>query len=392
MDYISTKEAAEKWGVSLRHVQRMIKDKRIFGARKYGNYWMVPGDAQKPADLRRMRDEPEDIRSPYLGCVLLSSVIPMPNDNPDAVLASLPDELQRAQYQAELDYLRCDFEAVKAYYSRVSPKDVTYLCAANITICAAMSTRDYPLFLSISAEIKEIEKSSASSEARRVASLLFVLAGVSMNAPQIAPDWLVKGEFEGFPTEARPMLIFMRIKYLQSVGDNNAMLAAAQIAREIFRQDGKMTLVDIYLACFCACACYALGRLDEAREYLSISVAECERGWFVSPLGEYSTWVGGLLATILRTSTPDFERAVDKHIEGILKNWLFFHNEFAKDNVTLILTTKEYQLALLLKEGKTYAQSAKQLHISVGRCKNLISVIYQKLGISKKSELKNYLF
>lgn len=48
MDYISTQEAAERWGVSLRQVQRLLKDRRIPGARKYGVSWLIPAGADKP--------------------------------------------------------------------------------------------------------------------------------------------------------------------------------------------------------------------------------------------------------------------------------------------------------------------------------------------------------
>lgn len=52
MDYLSAKEAAEKWGVSLRRVHRLCEDGRIEGVQRFGRNWMIPQDAQKPADAR----------------------------------------------------------------------------------------------------------------------------------------------------------------------------------------------------------------------------------------------------------------------------------------------------------------------------------------------------
>ncbi len=40
----------EKWGVSLRQVQRLLADNRVPGAKKHGRSWMVPDDAEKPVD------------------------------------------------------------------------------------------------------------------------------------------------------------------------------------------------------------------------------------------------------------------------------------------------------------------------------------------------------
>lgn len=398
MNYISTKEAAAKWSVSLREVQRLLSEGRLPGAKKYGNCWMIPANAQKPSRRRKGFHESNGSQNrqhcqiDYLTCVLLSAVYPMPNNDPDSVLDSLPDEKYQAQYAAELSYLRGDFDAVKSYYANVSSSDVTYLCASNITICAAMCTRDYSLFRKIAADIKSLGERSTSKETAKAASLLHTLAAVCMNAPEMAPQWLRKGDFAAFNSDALPMLIFMRIKYLQSIGEYKAMLSAAQTARSLYMSKDSFTLVDIYLTCFCACGSYATDNIEQARDYLDKSIILCQQGGFVSPLGEYTTWVGGQLEIALKKARPEFEKAVLHHIEMTLKNWLFFHNEFARDNASLILSTKEYQLALLLKEGKTYKQAAEQLCLSVGRIRNLVSIIYEKLGISKKSQIGKYVY
>lgn len=52
MDYITTKEAAKKWGITGRMVVYHCSAGRIKGARKMGNTWLVPADAERPADGR----------------------------------------------------------------------------------------------------------------------------------------------------------------------------------------------------------------------------------------------------------------------------------------------------------------------------------------------------
>ncbi len=53
MDYISVKEAAQKWGITSRMVNYHCAAGRIEGAQKIGNMWVVPKAAAKPADGRR---------------------------------------------------------------------------------------------------------------------------------------------------------------------------------------------------------------------------------------------------------------------------------------------------------------------------------------------------
>jgi len=52
MDYITAKEAAEKWNISQRRVQVLCEQGRIKGAMWLGWAWAIPKDAEKPIDAR----------------------------------------------------------------------------------------------------------------------------------------------------------------------------------------------------------------------------------------------------------------------------------------------------------------------------------------------------
>jgi hypothetical protein len=52
MDLMTTKEAAEQWGVTVRRVQSLCEKGLINGAEKLGDMWVLPLDAEKPIDGR----------------------------------------------------------------------------------------------------------------------------------------------------------------------------------------------------------------------------------------------------------------------------------------------------------------------------------------------------
>ena len=52
MDYMTLKEASEKWGVSSRQANYYCVDGRIPGAVKMAGVWLLPNDAVKPVDGR----------------------------------------------------------------------------------------------------------------------------------------------------------------------------------------------------------------------------------------------------------------------------------------------------------------------------------------------------
>lgn len=52
MEYMCCAEAAAKWGISERRVQKLCEGNRIPGVSKLGSMWLIPKDAEKPADAR----------------------------------------------------------------------------------------------------------------------------------------------------------------------------------------------------------------------------------------------------------------------------------------------------------------------------------------------------
>jgi len=50
LNYMTVKEAGEKWGIGSRMVTLYCADGRIKGAEKIGNMWLLPKDAKKPED------------------------------------------------------------------------------------------------------------------------------------------------------------------------------------------------------------------------------------------------------------------------------------------------------------------------------------------------------
>ncbi|WP_415534280.1 helix-turn-helix domain-containing protein [Ethanoligenens sp.] len=62
MDFMTIKEAANRWGVSTRAVTYQVVAGRIAGAVKRGNLWLIPQDASKPFDGRRKRDSEQSVK------------------------------------------------------------------------------------------------------------------------------------------------------------------------------------------------------------------------------------------------------------------------------------------------------------------------------------------
>ena len=52
MNYLSIRQTAAKWGLSVRRIQVLCAEGRISGAVRIGYSWAIPDNAEKPADAR----------------------------------------------------------------------------------------------------------------------------------------------------------------------------------------------------------------------------------------------------------------------------------------------------------------------------------------------------
>lgn len=53
--FITASQAAEKWNISQRRVQKLCAEGRIVGVFKLGETWAIPENTEKPIDGRKIR-------------------------------------------------------------------------------------------------------------------------------------------------------------------------------------------------------------------------------------------------------------------------------------------------------------------------------------------------
>lgn len=53
MEYFTTVEMSEKWGITSRRIGILCAEGRIDGTVKKGKTWLIPSTSEKPADARR---------------------------------------------------------------------------------------------------------------------------------------------------------------------------------------------------------------------------------------------------------------------------------------------------------------------------------------------------
>jgi DNA-binding CsgD family transcriptional regulator len=239
---------------------------------------------------------------------------------------------------------------------------------------------------------KDIIKSNADDEVTVFTELCLSTAYVSGVALNMVPDWMKNGDFSFLHPKAKIDAAYKRAKYFQNLGKFESMLSVAETALALCGSSSQgIAFHDIYFRVLCAWACFALKREDKAKRWLRDAIEIALPNGFLTPFAESVQVFGGLLERCLEQDYPESCDAIVKQWRSTFTNWLVFHNRFSKDNITLILTLREYQIAMLAARRVPYKKIAEQQCISISRVKSIISVIYGKLFISNRDRLAEYI-
>ena len=314
-----------------------------------------------------------------------------PQKNPDEAVAAASDGRLRLILEGAVAYLRGDFEHTISCYRSVEDDDAAMICSSPLTIAAAISTGDYALYSQIEAHLKNIVAADMGGCVTACAELALDTATVSALASNIVSDWLQNGKFGALPPQTRQVAAYLRAKCYQGYGQYEQMLLVAQTALGVCDTGQGVLFAGIYFRVACAIACFYLERIDEAKEYLLDAMSIALPHGFITPLAKSAAAFGGLLERCLEQEFPEHYDAVIGLWKRIFANWVTFHNQFTKNNITHILSLRDYQIALLLTQRASYKTIARQLNISTGRLSNIIQEIYGRLFVHSRDELAHYI-
>ena len=393
MEYITTTQAAEKWGVSLRQVQRLLAANRVPGGMQYGHGHLIPADAEKPCDPRfEPTSTSQKSLSDDLADVLAATSVLTPCENPKTFINNIAIRVQPL-YDCGFAYIRGDFERVIQCFRKIEGDDAVKLITCSLAIAAAISTGDYPLYLEIETWLKNIVKENVSADVTAVAKLQLASAYLGAMVPSMTPDWLANGDFSALPPQMLDDAFHYRAQYFLCLEKYESMLAVAQTALALHANKQEHSLPRTYLKLMCAAAYCGLGQTDDAKTYLLEVMRYNLPLGYTTSIAELAPFFRGLLEQLLEKEFPEYYKIVTRQWEHVATNWIVFHNRFAKDNITNILTLREYQMARLAAQGVPYAEIGERFFLSSGRVKNLTDVICEKLflsGRNRRNELAKY--
>ena len=401
-DYLSIREAANRWGVSERRVNQFCGEGRIPGARKIGGSWAIPADAEKPMDPRRTKTrtpvQAAPSQLPQVGSLSGISLMPLMN-TPFApghcleAIAAMEDGPQKDIALAEYYYFSGQAaRAVQAVRPYLTTPDLGYrLSACWIYGYANLTTGQIQQARYALAEVHGIFTTRIDQFPQLQAAGAFVAAASAILLHLPLPKELppTKDFLPLLPTGLRAFALYVQAHYLYLQGEyaQSAGIAEATLAMGA----AQYPIPAIYLHLVAVMDYMSLKQSDGAQKHFLAAWELARPDDLIEGFGEHHGLLGGMLEAVIKSSWPeDFRRIIDITYR-FSWGWRQIHNPDTGHQVADNLTTTEFTIAMLAARSWTNEEIADHMGISPNTVKRHLSQAMKKLDIKHRQALKQYM-
>lgn len=394
MNYLTVREAAQKWNVSQRLVQRYCAQGRIDGAKKLGTSWLIPAEALKPDDPRREKagqapEMPETRPGGALMPLLNTSFQP---GQCRAVIAAMPQGPRRDIAVAEYCYFSGQAEKAvrKAELYLTYPDWDARLSAcliyayANLTLGQIQQTR-----VALTELQTTLTRVVTNGNQGAAAAFVSAAAAVLLHLPlpeQMPPA----GEFLPLlPPGLRAFALYVQAHYLYLKEDYAR--SAGMVEGALIMGAKAYPISAIYLHLVAVMDYMSLKQTQLAKEHLLEAWRLARPDDLIEGFGEHHGLLGGMLEAVIKPGWPrDFERII-RITYRFSSGWRKIHNPDTGDTVADNLSTTEFAIAMLAARGWTNQEIADHLRLSPNTVKRYISNAMIALNIKRRQDLKGFM-
>lgn len=392
MDYMTVRQAAEKWNLSPRSVQQLCTQGRIPGAGKFGKAWAIPADAEKPEDQRRKKQADQaGAGMPFTMMPLMNTPF-LPGQCRETV-ESMEDGPQKDMAWAEYYYFSAQAEqaaqAAEPYLT--SPDLGLRLSACWIYGYANLTTGQIRKARRALETVQRTLADGKNLSPDLRAAVSFVAAGAAvllhLPLPEGLPSTreflpLLPNGLRAFALYVQAHSLYLREDYAKSVGMAEAALAMGAEAYPISA---------IYLHLVAVMDYMRLRQLPQAQGHLLAAWTLARPDDLIEGFGEHHGLMGGMLESVFKGNWPENLRRILDVTYRFSWGWRRIHNLDTGHDVADNLTTTEFAVAMLTAQDWTGREIAAHMNISPNTVKRHLAEIKKKLGISNRNELKQYM-
>ena len=402
MDYITVKEAAQKWGVTPRRVQILCSQNRIQGVIRFGNRLMIPCDAIYPAKDRNEsveeQNQPLPRKTPFL---YMSDLYRTPGSADEAIRTLEGHHEAQVLFEAEVAYSRGEIDKVYERANYLLNKHSGFyaiISAGMLLALCAIWKGDLALWRRAKVHIAEanakddMERDIISFSITAVDSMLYDVTNF--------PEWFKIGCFEPLHKDALPAAKVFYAKYLYASGyavatkeivieglSGLSLMSLLPVAIEPMisqAQADQSIIAEIYLRMICATVYHNSGNDAQAIRHLDRAIALALPDRLYGLLAEYCRVLDTLLEKRLLLVNEEAWQSVKALYKVYNMGWSTLSGAVRGRQIITTLSQKEREVAKLAAFGMSNPEIAKKLNLSLSSVKQAIRITSEKSGMSRE--------
>lgn len=387
MEYITTKEASQKWGISTSRITLLANEGRIPGAYRLGKSWLIPATSTKP-EARKANHTKLPIKESD------KFSFPLYHLRPDWSYlnkADLSNQQQRL-LEAETAVLECRFnDAYPILKSILKASDdiVTEIgCLWNAGICsiALNKPEDFSKFyLRL-----QILLSKDFPHRNDLVIILDSLKTYTETMNSIAHSDTFNTDIHN---HALP-LTCMQIGYIQltkeAMHPGKAEVPMLEMILHLLESTGAIVALE-WMHCYLLGIYFLRENMSAAKKHAEVIISLAYKNKYYFPLIMYYNYFVNVFSLVLEQYPVEFQENIHRLAFQYEENLSAFVSSKREYAVISNIPDKDYPYIYGILSDLSNTHLAEKFGVSPSTVKRKISKICEKLGVKNKKELLEYL-
>jgi len=385
MNFITTTEAANKWGITKDRVLKLAKDNRIPGVVQIGKRWMIPTDAVKPKDNRYKENSNENIdtsfRYPTFEGLNTKDIYP-PLTDIEKQITKMSEKL-----------FACEFLEAEKLYNKLLKEDLNryeyiILLRAGCYIYIYLNRKN-EFFDCYEKLTKELNTDLKTKEELSIILLEINLSAgldnTSIKHFKLNPEYKYHESFMAHIGAV--CTISLNFSSTDRLSEHD-LLPYEFICSSY---DDKNTLVDIQTMHYYLGITYGLMNIKDKMIYhikKALDITYKYHLYYTVCVGY--VYVKKMIDMVLNTYPDDFTKKVKILSNELYKKYTTFSKSISLDNINTKLSSNDYIYVYYAIYHYSNKEVANLLNVSESNVGKRYSIIYETLGIKSKQELVDY--
>lgn len=388
MEYITTKEASAKWGISTIRITVLAKEGRIPGAQRLGRSWLIPATATKPKELKpnhyhSAENETKDDFS-----------FPLYHFRPDwsYLKESSLSEQERQLLAAETAVLECRFEDAYPVLESIlhSPENVSTEvgCLWNAGICCIALNRPQ----AFSKIFFRLQMIMAEDFPHRDDLMVIFdsLKTYTENLSTVAAEYKYTTDIHDQALPAAALIAGYTQLTKEAIRPNTTEATLLEFGLRFVNNTGAVVVAE-FMHLYLLGIYFLRDDPERAVKHAKAAVQIAFENKFYFPLATYNRYFVPVLAPIIEAYPEEFRNRCGEVSVKYDKNLTAFLSSAGEYNAMSRLKETDFPYIYAVMMNLSNAEIAKRMHISPRTAMRRMEAIFKTLNVNSKKELREFL-